>query len=74
MSPSAGRFLGRDPIKYRKQDVHLYEFVSSSPSRKTDPFGLFAPDDDIKKGEEAGLELNFYYPTCENTLPVNPKK
>ena len=46
MSPSAGRFLGRDPIKYRKQDVHLYEFVSSSPSRKTDPFGLFAPDDD----------------------------
>jgi hypothetical protein len=31
-------------------------------------------DDDIKKGEEAGLELNFYCPTCENTLPVNPKK
>jgi RHS repeat-associated protein len=31
MSPSAGRFLGKDPIGYWGSDWHLYEYVKSKP-------------------------------------------
>ncbi|MFN6131247.1 MAG: RHS repeat domain-containing protein [Planctomycetota bacterium] len=39
MSPSAGRFLGRDPIGYRGSPFDLFEFLESHPSTAIDPYG-----------------------------------
>jgi RHS repeat-associated protein len=39
MSPSAGRFLGRDPIGYVGSKWDLYEFVKSQPQTSMDPYG-----------------------------------
>lgn len=35
-----GRFMQRDPIKYRGGSMSLYEYVGSSPTKSTDPSGL----------------------------------
>jgi RHS repeat-associated protein len=40
MSPSAGRFLGRDPIGYAGTEWGLYEFVRSRALDRLDPSGL----------------------------------
>jgi RHS repeat-associated protein len=40
MSPSAGRFLGRDPIGYEGSEWGLYEFVRSRSLVNSDPTGL----------------------------------
>jgi RHS repeat-associated protein len=40
MSPSAGRFLTRDPIKYAGSEWNLTEYVRSNPGNSIDPFGL----------------------------------
>jgi RHS repeat-associated protein len=40
MSPSAGRFLGRDPIGYRAADPNLQRFVFNQPLVQVDPTGL----------------------------------
>jgi uncharacterized protein RhaS with RHS repeats len=40
MSPSAGRFLTRDPIGYEGSEWGLYEYVDSSPLVYVDPTGL----------------------------------
>jgi hypothetical protein len=40
MSPSAGRFLGRDPIGYEGSQWGLYEYAESSPSINNDYSGL----------------------------------
>ena len=40
MSPSAGRFLTRDPIGYEGSEWSLYEFVKSRPLILLDPMGL----------------------------------
>jgi RHS repeat-associated protein len=40
MSPSAGRFLGRDPIGYEGSEWGLYEFVRSRALDRLDPSGL----------------------------------
>ena len=45
MSPSAGRFLGRDPIGYEGSEWGLYEIFESSSTRFTDPLGLSCTDD-----------------------------
>jgi RHS repeat-associated protein len=42
MSPSAGRFLGRDPIGFEGSEWGLYEFVDSKPLIDADPFGEFS--------------------------------
>ena len=42
MSPSAGRFLGRDPIGYEGSEWSLHEFGNSSPVQELDPSGLVA--------------------------------
>jgi len=39
MSPSAGRFLGRDPIGY-EDGTNLFEYVRSNPTNENDPSGL----------------------------------
>ena len=39
MSPSAGRFLGRDPIGYEGSEWDLYEFLESNSFGNLDPFG-----------------------------------
>jgi RHS repeat-associated protein len=39
MSPSAGRFLGRDPIGYEGSEWGLYEYVASNVLVMTDPTG-----------------------------------
>jgi RHS repeat-associated protein len=40
MSPSAGRFLGRDPIGYSGGKETLYSFCDSKPINREDPSGL----------------------------------
>ena len=40
MSGLTGRFLTRDPIRYRGSKWNLYELVNSQPLRRVDPFGL----------------------------------
>jgi RHS repeat-associated protein len=40
MSPSAGRFLGRDPIGFERSMWGLYEYAESSPSINNDYSGL----------------------------------
>jgi RHS repeat-associated protein len=51
MSPSAGRFLTRDPIGYFGSDFDLYEYVSSGPLVYVDPVGNFLtrPGDDDRE-------------------------
>ena len=39
-SPSLGRFLQTDPIKFAAGDVNLYKYVFNDPSNATDPYGL----------------------------------
>jgi RHS repeat-associated protein len=39
VSPSAGRFLGRDPIGFEGSKWDLYEFVKSQPQTSMDPYG-----------------------------------
>ncbi|MFN9435753.1 MAG: RHS repeat domain-containing protein [Planctomycetota bacterium] len=39
MSPSAGRFLSRYPIRYKGTEWDLYEFVGARCFTDTDPFG-----------------------------------
>lgn len=56
--PSMGRWLNRDPIEYLSLDVNLYGYVSHSPMRWIDSFGLAQspphknPDYEIIPGEE----------------------
>jgi len=40
MSPSAGRFLGRDPIGYVGGIFSVYAYVGNNPSVRSDPGGL----------------------------------
>jgi RHS repeat-associated protein len=40
MSPSTGRFLGRDPIGYEGSEWGLYEYVNSKVLQSADPSGL----------------------------------
>lgn len=40
MSPSAGRFLGKDPIGYKGSPFDLYEYVKGHPLVERDPMGL----------------------------------
>jgi RHS repeat-associated protein len=42
LSPSAGRFLGRDPIGYEGSEWNLNEYVNSKPLIDIDPSGEFA--------------------------------
>jgi RHS repeat-associated protein len=45
MSPSAGRFLGRDPIGYEGSKWFLYEFLRSKSLKGIDPSGLICQED-----------------------------
>jgi RHS repeat-associated protein len=38
--PVEGRFISRDPIKFRGGDVNLYAYVANDPVNATDPSGL----------------------------------
>src|SRR5207244_10223776 len=40
--PSVGRFIGRDPIRYRG-GANLYAYVLNCPTNDADPSGCFAP-------------------------------
>jgi RHS repeat-associated protein len=40
MSPSAGRFLRRDPIGYEGRIFSIYAYVGNNPSVRSDPGGL----------------------------------
>jgi RHS repeat-associated protein len=42
MSPSAGRFLTRDPMGFNGSEFNLYEYCSGNPPITTDPLGLFS--------------------------------
>ncbi len=42
-SPTLGRFVTNDPIRYEAGDVNLYRFVGNSPGMGVDPFGLAGP-------------------------------
>lgn len=44
MSPTMGRFISRDPIRYKAGDINLYRFVGNNPFGLTDPMGLFTLD------------------------------
>jgi len=39
-SPSLGRFLQPDPIRFRAEDVNLYRYVGNNPLNGRDPLGL----------------------------------
>jgi RHS repeat-associated protein len=43
MSPSAGRFLGRDPIGYEGSEWGLYEYLRAGVTVEMDPMGLEGP-------------------------------
>jgi RHS repeat-associated protein len=45
MNPSAGRFLGRDPIGYEGSKWFLYEFLRSKSLKGIDPSGLICQED-----------------------------
>ena len=46
MSPSAGRFSGRDPIGFEGGDIGMFTFVGSKPVERVDPSGsiMVSPD------------------------------
>jgi len=60
MNPSAGRFVGRDPIGYEGSPYDLYEYCESNPIRFLDPFGygICGLPDDLNLNDEEALK-NF---------------
>ncbi len=48
LSPQLGRWLQRDPIKYRGRSYNLYQYADSYPIAFTDPIGFiaFGPGDE----------------------------
>ncbi len=40
-SPSLGRFLQTDPLRFDAEDVNLHRYVGNNPQIGIDPFGLF---------------------------------
>ena len=49
-----GRFISRDPIRYRAGDINLYRFVGNNPYGRVDPFGL------TPRGFDSTNELKAY--------------
>ncbi len=41
--PDTGRFLSKDPIRFRGGDVNLYRYALNNPVNWVDPLGLFNP-------------------------------
>lgn len=39
-NPTTGRWNSVDPMEFRAKDINLYRYVTNSPQRYTDPFGL----------------------------------
>lgn len=72
MSPSAGRFLTRDPISYYGSPFDLYEFVEGQPTFQTDPSGEIIP---LLVGVGVGIGI-FLSPNIANAprpiVPVYP--
>lgn len=40
MSPTMGRFISRDPMRYGAGDINLYRFVGNNPFGSLDPSGM----------------------------------
>jgi RHS repeat-associated protein len=55
-SPTLGRFLQTDPIRFDAGDVNLYRYVANDPANAVDPLGL----QDCPCGTHWGLNLDCY--------------
>jgi RHS repeat-associated protein len=55
-SPTLGRFLQTDPIRFSAGDVNLYRYVFNDPVNAVDPLGL----QDCPCGTHWGLNLDCY--------------
>jgi len=63
MSPIAGRFLGRDPMKYSGSPWNFYEFVNGLVMSRTDPTGLI---------QDGGVDNNPDTINCDRFLQLIP--
>ena len=58
-SPTSGRFLSEDPIRFAGLDANLYRYVGNNPINFIDPYGL-APGDIFPTINEAGVDAINY--------------
>jgi RHS repeat-associated protein len=63
-----GRFLGRDPIGYLGSEWNLYEYVDSSPTGSTDPFG------EVGAGGHHGYPLHLGGAMSQPTIPLSKEQ
>lgn len=63
-SGEMGRFVCRDPIRFWGSTWNLYEYVSSQPFRKVDPFGL--------RDGDVGILRPLPFPSIEPIDPTIP--
>ena len=62
-SPTLGRWLEADPIRYRAGDPNLYRFVGNDPVSRVDPSGLQEEKPAISVAEE---EANGNFKRCSS--------
>ncbi|QMU30142.1 RHS repeat protein [Adhaeribacter radiodurans] len=65
-SPSLGKFLQLDPIRFDARDYNLYRYVGNNPLNNVDPFGLktLSPPPDVEEGDRCG----FYQSVSSDTF------
>lgn len=71
-SPTLGRFVTVDPIRYEAGDVNLYRFVGNSPGTGVDPWGLAAEKgcEDKEQDPCAFAKQWLYYVQLYNALKI----
>jgi RHS repeat-associated protein len=69
-SPSIGRWLTKDPERFRAHGANLYAYCSGDPVNRTDPSGL----DDYQDGQaiECSWRLAACYMLCSIPEPAEP--
>jgi RHS repeat-associated protein len=70
MSPNAGRFLSRDPIRYRS-GLNMYQYARSSPFVFIDPSGLLEQGPGGGAGAIGNGQLDYAFYRCWATCGWN---
>jgi RHS repeat-associated protein len=68
-SPTLGRFISRDPMRYNAGDLNLYRFVGNSPMDVLDPMGLFCVK--LWESRQWGQFHGLYYRTEKRNVIVD---
>lgn len=77
-SPSLGRFLQADPIRFSAGDVNIYRYCGNSAANFVDPLGLWSLNDCAAEFSKLGSDFSFTPPPPNQpppppTPPKTPK-